>query len=61
MPHNQNYVIAYNKGYRVDTFGNVISPHGGIRKLDINDHGYYRFSIRHNGGMITITAHQLQA
>jgi hypothetical protein len=40
--------IAYEMGYRVTEKGNVISMINKERKLDLNKHGYYRFSIKIN-------------
>lgn len=38
-------LIANEKGYKVDEFGNVFYR-GKIRKLNVNDSGYYYFSVR---------------
>jgi hypothetical protein len=61
MVKEPNYVIAYQKGYRVDRYGNVISFNGQMRKLNIDSYGYYQFTIRHNGKSLSVTVHQLQA
>lgn len=52
---------AINKGYSIDTNGNVFGPRG-IVKLRKATHGYYVFS--YNGGRfktITISVHRYQA
>jgi hypothetical protein len=41
-------IYAYEKGYRVDTYGNVISPRGNVRKLSKKGREgckYYRFTV----------------
>lgn len=51
--------FAYDKGYCVDDIGNVYY-HNKLRKLRSHN-GYKRFSFRHDGKIIHVKVHQLQA
>jgi len=52
--------IAFAKGYRVDIFG-VVTRNGRVRKLRLNDSGYYRFTVCMNGGTYPVSVSRLQA
>ena len=54
-------VYAYNKGYRIDKFGNAWGPFGKKLKLSLYKKGYYSFSCRLSTGPSRIFIHQLQA
>lgn len=57
--YSDSVKIAYDKGYYVDKSGNVFY-HNKQRKLT-DYQGYKRFNIRHNGKVIRVKVHQLQA
>jgi hypothetical protein len=52
---------AYDKGYRVDSQGCVLSPKGKPRKLFKSSMGYFQFSIGTYDGPKNVLVHQLQA
>ena len=56
---NRAVKYAYDKGYRVDHLGNVISSTGKARKLNTNKHGRLRFSIQFLGHSVSIRVHTL--
>lgn len=54
-------LYAYNKGYRVDLYGNAFGLTGKKLKLDLSKSGYYSFNCRLPNGPSRIFVHQLQA
>lgn len=60
---NKIVVYAYEKGYRVNKDGDVISPEGSVRKLWVKTSGYYGFSIYYEDDKKSrdLLVHQLQA
>jgi len=59
---NKNLIIETTKrGYKVDDLGNVISKFGVKRKLNINNRGYYYFSVRFCDKVRMILVHRLKA
>lgn len=62
---NSAIVLAYNKGYRVDALGRLVSPSGVLRKCLTNNKGYFvftqRYGKRKDNKMATIPVHRLAA
>lgn len=59
--NNLLVLVAYNKGYRVDVHGNVISPTGKILKLKITKSLYLKFKVYHDCKRQYCMVHKLQA
>lgn len=51
----------YRKGYRVDDFGRVRSPSGGIRKTRVASNGYQVFNMKVLGRAEPVSVHRLAA
>jgi hypothetical protein len=52
---------AWRRGYRIDEYGDAISPYSD-RKLSLQDRkGYLRFSLAFNGRKIHVSVHRLAA
>ena len=62
---NSVIVLAYDKGYRVDILGRLVSPNGVLRKCFVNNKGYFvftqRYGKRRDNKMATIPVHRLAA
>lgn len=52
---------AHKKGYRVRKSGEVVGIKGNLLSLDRNRNGYCRFSMRHEGKIVAVMVHKLQA
>lgn len=61
MKSNDVIVFAYNKGYRVNNNGDLVSPTGIKRKLRKTPHGYFETNIRIGGKMHHLILHKLVA
>jgi len=48
-------------GYKVDDNGNVFTPTGKVRNVDIDKKGYKRFSIEYKGTFRAISVHRVVA
>jgi hypothetical protein len=58
---NEMLVWIVRKGYVINDKGELYTPDGKLRKLDIDKRGYYRFSVQYKGCCRGINAHRLVA
>lgn len=58
---NMVTLAAHTKGYRVRKSGKVVGVKGSVLSLAKNKKGYYRFSMRHDGKIVSVMVHKLQA
>ena len=59
--NNKALLQSFNKGYRVDKDGLLISPRELVLKQKLNNKGYKYFGVKYLGKVVQVMIHRLQA